>query len=92
MQSWSGSDVEFAIELAIETVADSKVTANEIKVIAREASNRWLPAVAAEKVRKYVTASNPPAELKAADTLADTVNGIIDKEKGLSKAREILSN
>lgn len=92
MQSWSGSDVEFAIELAIEAVADGEITVNEIKVVAREASNRWLPAVAAEKVRKYVTASNPPAELKAADTLANTVNGIISKEEGLSKAREILSN
>jgi 23S rRNA A1618 N6-methylase RlmF len=91
MQAWGGSDVEFAIELAIEAIADGEITGNEIKVAAREASSRWLPAVAAEKVRKYVTASNPPAELKAADTLADTVNGIISKEEGLTKTREILS-
>jgi hypothetical protein len=74
-----------AIELAIEAVADGEITANEIKVAAREASARWLPAVAAEKVRKYVTASDTPAELKVADTLAGHVNGIISKEEALKK-------
>lgn len=90
MQVWGGSDVEFAIELAIEAVADGEITANEIKVAAREASARWLPAVAAEKVRKYVTASDTPAELKVADTLAGHVNGIISKEEALAQARNLI--
>ena len=90
MQAWNGSDVEFAIELAIEAVADGKITGNEIKVAAREASARWLPAVAAEKVRKYITVSDTPAELKVADTLAGHVNGIISKEEALAQARNLI--
>lgn len=90
MQSWGGSDVEFAIELAIEAIADGKISPIEIKVAAREASDRWLPAVAAEKVRKYVTASETPVELKAAGALADSVNGIISKDEALAKVKEIL--
>ena len=90
MQAWNGSDVEFAIELAIEAVADGKITGNEIKVAAREASARWLPAVAAEKVRKYITVSDTPAELKVADALAEHVNGIISKEEALAQARNLI--
>ena len=92
MQSWGGSDVEFAIELAIEAVADGEISVNEIRVAAREASDRWLPAVAAEKVRKYVTASEQPTELKVADAIAGHVNGIISKEDALLQARNLLKS
>ena len=91
LKNWGGSDVEFAIELAIEAVADGKVTPDEIKIIAKEASERWLPAVAAEKVRKYVTATTTPKELEAAEALANHVNGLMSKDVAVEKVRELIT-
>ena len=56
----------------------------------REVSERWLPQVAAEKVRKYETAAEQPKALAAADVLANVVSGNITKVEALSKARELL--
>jgi hypothetical protein len=90
IRQWSGSDVEFAIELAIESVCDGNLTGKELRTMVREVSERWLPQVAAEKVRKYETAAEQPKALAAADVLANVVSGNITKVEALSKARELL--
>lgn len=90
IRQWSGSDVEFAIELAIESVCDGNLTGKELRTMVREVSERWLPQVAAEKVRKYETAAEQPKALAAADVLANVVSGNITKVEALSKAKELL--
>lgn len=90
MRQWNGSDVEFAIELAIEAVSDSQLTAKELRTMVREVSERWLPQVAADKVRKYETAAEQPKALAAADVLANVISGNINKVEALSKAKELL--
>ena len=90
IRQWSGSDVEFAIELAIQAVCDGNLTGKELRTMVREVSERWLPQVAADKVRKYETAAEQPKALAAADVLANVVSGNITKVEALSKARELL--
>ena len=48
---WSGSQVDKAFELVVETVGDGQLSRNEILTIAKYMANKWLPASAAEKVR-----------------------------------------
>lgn len=90
IRQWSGSDVEFAIELAIEAVSDSNLSGKELRTMVREVSERWLPQVAADKVRKYETAAEQPKALAAADVLADVISGNITKVDALAKAKELL--
>lgn len=92
MQRWSGSNVEFAIELAIKTVADGKLTPEEIKELTTEAAKRWLPNVAADKVRKYEQLIEQPKQLKAADILANAVNGITDPRDAVGQVSTLLKN
>ena len=63
IQMWNGSQVEKAFELCVESVADGKLTQDEIKKIAKNMSDAWKPSVAAEKVRKLENTIFPP-ELK----------------------------
>ena len=60
---WNGSQVEKAFELCVESVADGKLTQDEIKKLAKHMSDAWKPSVAAEKVRKLENTIFPP-ELK----------------------------
>ena len=89
MRSWSGSDVEFAMELAIEAVADGKLTPQEIKEAAKEAAVRWLPQVAADKVRKYEQLVQQPKPLTASNILAGVVSGATSKEAALSEIKTL---
>ena len=63
IQMWNGSKVEKAFELCVESVADGKLTQDEIKKIAKNMSDAWKPTVAAEKVRQLENTIFPP-ELK----------------------------
>jgi len=90
IRQWNGSDVEFAIELAIQAVSDGNLTAKELRTMVREVSERWLPQVAAEKVRRYELAAEQPKALAAADVLANVVSGNITKAEALSRAKELL--
>jgi len=87
---WKGSDVQFAFELAIEAAADGKITASEVKVIAKEMAERWLPQVAADKVRKYSEAVHKPVELIAAQELQKVVDHLETKTEGLTETHKIL--
>ena len=90
MKSWSGSDVEFAVELAIESVSDAHLTAAELKELGLEVTKRWLPQVAAEKVRRYEALSERPKAVVAADLLTDVVAGKARKVETLHKIRKLL--
>jgi len=90
IRSWSGSDVEFAVELAIESVSDGHLTAAELKELTLEITKRWLPQVAADKVRKYEAMMERPKTLIAADLLTDVVSGQAQKEETIAKVRALL--
>ena len=90
MRSWSGSDVEFATDLAIEGVADGYWTKAELKELTLEITKRWLPQVAADKVRRYEAMAEKPKAMVAADLLADVVSGQARKQQTISKVKELL--
>ena len=58
----------------MESVADGELTAEEIKKLAFEMAKGWLPAVAADKVRKLESTS---PELAKAAEIASKVGGIV---------------
>ena len=74
LHNWDGSKIDKAFELAVESVADGELTAEEIKKLAFEMAKGWLPAVAADKVRKLE--STAPELAKAAE-MASKVGGIV---------------
>lgn len=90
MRGWDGSNVEFALELAIQSVADGQLTADELKEIVTEAGKRWLPSVAANKVRKYEKLIEQPKELQASEILAKAVNGVTDARDAIGQVKHLL--
>ena len=92
LKSWKGSDVEYAMELAVASVADNELTADELKDVVKEAAERWLPAKAVDKVRGYLSLEEQPAELKAADDLAKAVSGEISTDQAITAAKGELKN
>ena len=54
LATWSGSDVDKAIELAINTVADGKLTPDEVNKAIRLISELWLPQIATQKTKDGV--------------------------------------
>lgn len=76
LHGWKGSQVDAAFELAIQTVADGRLTPNEVKALAFYMAKAWLPQVAADKVRQFekYPAFTPQMELAA--KLADKVNSL----------------
>jgi hypothetical protein len=90
MRSWSGSDVEFAVDLAIESVADGHLTAAELKELTLEITKRWLPQVAADKVRRYESMADRPKTMVAADLLTDVVSGQAQKQETINKVKALL--
>ena len=47
---WKGADVEKVVELIISTVADGKLTGDEVNKAIKLVSERWLPQIAVQKV------------------------------------------
>jgi len=92
LKSWKGSDVEYAMELAIASVSDNELTAEELKDITKEAAERWLPAKAVDKVRGYLSLEEQPSEVKVADLLSKAVEGVLSTEQAISAAKEELKN
>jgi len=90
MRGWDGSNVEFALELAIQSVADGQLTPDELKEVVTEAGKRWLPAVAANKVRKYEKLIEQPKELQASEILAKAVNGVTDARDAIGQVKYLL--
>lgn len=89
MRGWNGSNVEFALELAIKSVADGQISPDELKEMVMEASKRWLPSVAADKVRKYEQLIEQPKELQAADIIAKAVNGATDPRDAVDQVQHL---
>jgi hypothetical protein len=92
MRGWGGSDVQFALELAIKSVADGEISAKELKEMVTEAGKRWLPTIAADKVRKYEQLIEQPKELKAADIIANAVNGATDPRDAVAQVHHLLES
>jgi hypothetical protein len=90
MRNWSGSQVDATFEVVVETLADGELTPAEIKRIATELSTAWLPAAAATKVREYEKLSNLLPQVKAANTVADYINGVTDKATVFTAVRSYL--
>jgi hypothetical protein len=74
LHNWDGSKIDKAFELAVESVADGELTSEEIKKLAFQMAKDWLPAVAADKVRKLESTS---PELAKAAEIASKVGGIV---------------
>lgn len=89
MKGWDGSNVEFALELAIKSVADGELSPAELKDMVTEAGKRWLPSVAADKVRKYERLIEQPKELQAASILANAVNGASDARDAIGQVQHL---
>lgn len=68
---WDGSKIDRAFEMAIESVADGKLTAEEIKKLALDMAKNWLPQVAADKVRSFEESAT---ELQTAKVIAAKVD------------------
>lgn len=89
MKGWDGSNVEFALELAIKSVADGDINPAELKDMVTEAGKRWLPSVAADKVRKYERLIEQPKEMQAAGILANAVNGTTDPRDAIGQVQHL---
>jgi hypothetical protein len=73
LSRWDGSKIDKAFELSVESVADGKLSAEEIKHLAFEMAKHWLPQKAADKVRAF-QASSP--ELRSAAIVAAKVDAM----------------
>ena len=73
LSRWDGSKIDKAFELSVESVADGKLSAEEIKHLAFEMAKHWLPQKAADKVRAF-QASSP--ELRSAAIVAAKVEAM----------------
>ena len=74
LHNWDGSKIDKAFELAVESVADGELTSEEIKKLAFQMAKDWLPAGAADKVRKLESTS---PELSKAAEIASKIGGIV---------------
>ena len=54
-----------------------------------EAGKRWLPSVAADKVRKYERLIEQPKEMQAAGILASAVNGTTDPRDAIGQVQHL---
>ena len=73
LHNWKGSQVDKAFELTIESVADGKLSPEEIKKLAFYMAQAWLPQKAADKVRRFEAADYQVPEFQAANVIAAKV-------------------
>jgi hypothetical protein len=92
MRNWSGSQVDATFEIVVETLADGELTSAEIKRIATDLAAAWLPAAAAEKVRKYEKNSELLPQVKTANVVAEYINGVADKPAVFTAVRKYIKN
>lgn len=74
LHRWGGSQVDKAFELAIQAVADGKLTSGEVKALAFHMAKAWLPQKAADKVRRLEQVSTTVPEFVIATQVAKKVN------------------
>ena len=74
LSNWDGSKVDKAFELAVESVADGQLSADEIKKLAVHMAQSWLPGAAAQKVRLLEHNGMPLEQRKAAEDITAKVN------------------
>jgi hypothetical protein len=74
LSNWDGSKVDKAFELAVESVADGKLSSDEIKKLAVHMAQSWLPSAAAQKVRLLEQNGMPLEQRLAAEDITAKVN------------------
>ena len=74
LSNWDGSKVDKAFELAVESVADGKLSSDEIKKLAVHMAQSWLPGAAAQKVRLLEQNGMPLEQRLAAEDITAKVN------------------
>jgi hypothetical protein len=89
MHGWSGSQIEKAIELAVEAVGDGKLVGEEIKTIATKIAELWIPSKAVAKMEKFTAAAETPVGLAASKFIADSINGIKTKDEALAAIKKL---
>ena len=93
MSRWYGSDIDKAIGLTIEAVADGRIKQiKKLKNYSIIIAERWLPQKAADKVRHYSKSLYEVPQVLAAKQITEVVNGITSKSSGLDYARKLLSS
>lgn len=70
LQGWKDSDIDKAIALAVETVADGALSPEEVNKAVRLVSQLWLPQIASEKVESGVIGQK---ELTIAEKIRNAV-------------------
>ena len=74
LHNWNGGQVDEAFELAVKAASDGELTEDEIKKIAVQMADAWLPAAAADKVRLLEASGIPQDQIETADKIIHTVN------------------
>ena len=74
LHNWNGGQVDEAFELAVKAASDGELTEDEIKKIAVQMADAWLPAAAADKVRLLEASGIPQDQIETADKIVHTVN------------------
>ena len=74
LHNWNGGQVDEAFELAVKAASDGELTEDEIKKIAVQMADAWLPAAAADKVRLLEASVIPQDQIETADKIVHTVN------------------
>jgi hypothetical protein len=90
MKGWNGSQVDAAFQVVVEALADGTLTPNEIQYVSVKLAEGWLPAAAANKVREYEKINELLPQLKAAQVVADHVNGVTNKAAVYSAVRRFI--
>jgi len=89
MHGWSGSQIEKAIELAVEAVGDGKLVGEEIKTIATKIAELWIPSKAVAKMEKFTAAAETPVGLAASKFIADSINGVKTKDEAIAAIKKL---
>ena len=74
LHNWNGGQVDEAFELAVKAASDGELSEDEIKKIAVQMADAWLPAAAADKVRLLEASGIPQDQIETADKIVHTVN------------------
>jgi len=74
LHNWNGGQVDEAFELAIKAASDGELSEDEIKKIAVQMADAWLPAAAADKVRLLEASGIPQDQIETSDKIVHTVN------------------
>ncbi len=74
LHNWNGGQVDEAFELAVKAASDGELSEDEIKKIALHMAEAWLPAAAADKVRRLEISGTPQEQVDTAEKITQQVS------------------